>query len=588
MSPSLNRETNRLHSVLRFLHPLSAILFFALIIAVFPQHLFAKTITVPTDFDTIQKAINEAVSGDLILVKARDLPYIEQLILKAGITLEGEETARTIIGGSGSGTVITVGNNTTLRKLTIRGGLTGIAATNVANIVISNNIIVDNDTGINCTNAGVTITQNTIASNTLGGISCADTQSISITNNLITNNGSGITVNNIATATVGNNGFFANSSNGAEGDDPVKGGNPRYVNAAQNDYHFLSGSPYLGLDLLNPTDDLGAYGGSGADLRPLRITGLSITPGVDAFDLSWQPNLAYNITGYRIYFDKTKGAHLNPQQSGLCDSNPCRYTSTALDTTVTAPGAPTLLPARIGDQKLFLNWTSPANPANISNYKIYWGTVSSDYSAPGSPRVLGNQSAHTLLNLINDITYFVAIKAIIRPRFYISVTAIDNASSVNESRFFEERDVFLDTDTEAESPFSNEVQEFPGQVAPFPELPDEGGCFIATAAFGSPLAPHVQILRAFRDRYLLPTAWGRRFVALYYELGPPGAQYIQEHAALKSPVRLLLLPLIGLAYFLLQTTILQKVLVCLVLLAFSLLVIFMLRLRHRQARRAIP
>src|SRR5262249_36600880 len=48
-----------------------------------------------------------------------------------------------------------------------------------------------------------------------------------------------------------------------------------------------------------------------------------------------------------------------------------------------------------------------------------------------------------------------------------------------------------------------------------------GGCFIATAAFGTPMAQEVQILCAFRDQYLLTNWLGQAFIALYYRYSPP-------------------------------------------------------------------
>ncbi|QWV94936.1 hypothetical protein KP004_07090 [Geomonas oryzisoli] len=71
-----------------------------------------------------------------------------------------------------------------------------------------------------------------------------------------------------------------------------------------------------------------------------------------------------------------------------------------------------------------------------------------------------------------------------------------------------------------------------------------GGCFIATAAYGSYLHPKVAELRAFRDRYLMTNAPGRLFVAAYYRLSPPIAEVIARHEWMKSGVRCLLLPLI--------------------------------------------
>jgi uncharacterized repeat protein (TIGR01451 family) len=71
-----------------------------------------------------------------------------------------------------------------------------------------------------------------------------------------------------------------------------------------------------------------------------------------------------------------------------------------------------------------------------------------------------------------------------------------------------------------------------------------GGCFIATAAYGSPLEPHVMALREFRDRYLQRTAAGRAFIRYYYRHSPSIAAVIAQHAWLRSLVRMLLTPLV--------------------------------------------
>ncbi len=72
-------------------------------------------------------------------------------------------------------------------------------------------------------------------------------------------------------------------------------------------------------------------------------------------------------------------------------------------------------------------------------------------------------------------------------------------------------------------------------------------CFIATAAYGSPLHPHVRVLRDFRDKYLMQSQPGRWLVAQYYKYSPFIAKNIAKRRILKVTVRIHLIPLVALS-----------------------------------------
>jgi hypothetical protein len=72
------------------------------------------------------------------------------------------------------------------------------------------------------------------------------------------------------------------------------------------------------------------------------------------------------------------------------------------------------------------------------------------------------------------------------------------------------------------------------------------GCFVATAAYGSPLEAHVAGLRAFRDRHLLTNPAGQLATAIYYALSPPLANAIASDESLRALARKALEPIVAL------------------------------------------
>jgi hypothetical protein len=86
-----------------------------------------------------------------------------------------------------------------------------------------------------------------------------------------------------------------------------------------------------------------------------------------------------------------------------------------------------------------------------------------------------------------------------------------------------------------------------------------GWCFIATAAYGTPMAEEIQILRKFRDEYLLTNPVGKALVEFYYKVSPPIAEFITEHPSLKPIVRVGLVPAVAMSTVAVNTTPVEKV-----------------------------
>jgi len=83
-------------------------------------------------------------------------------------------------------------------------------------------------------------------------------------------------------------------------------------------------------------------------------------------------------------------------------------------------------------------------------------------------------------------------------------------------------------------------------------------CFIATAAYGTPMAEEIGILREFRDEYLLTNPVGKALVEFYYRVSPPIAEFITENPSLKPIVRAGLLPAVAMSTVAVNTTLTEK------------------------------
>jgi hypothetical protein len=105
-------------------------------------------------------------------------------------------------------------------------------------------------------------------------------------------------------------------------------------------------------------------------------------------------------------------------------------------------------------------------------------------------------------------------------------------------------------------------------------------CFIATAVYGED-GDATNILREFRDKYLLTNPVGKALVDLYYRVSPPIAQFLTEHPALQPMVRAMLLPAVALGTIAVNTSPAAQIAILVLLLASVAVAVWATRRRER-------
>ena len=96
--------------------------------------------------------------------------------------------------------------------------------------------------------------------------------------------------------------------------------------------------------------------------------------------------------------------------------------------------------------------------------------------------------------------------------------------------------------------FAESHPEIKTSTPPKPES-DDSGCLIATAAYGTELAPQVQLLREIRDNTLFSTTSGTSFMlgfnTIYYSFAPTVADWERESPIFKETVKTLITPMLS-------------------------------------------
>lgn len=183
-----------------------------------------------------------------------------------------------------------------------------------------------------------------------------------------------------------------------------------------------------------------------------------------------------------------------------------------------APESPTGVYANPGDRSAIVHW-SQSSSTDVKYYKVYYRNEGATEFLLSGNTATNTETSFTVGGLENGVTYEFGVSAVDRVLNEGTIRSVQDDGQ----------------------PVKATPTEIIGLHGLSPE--EEGGCFIATAVYSED-SKEVNILRRFRDKFLLNNSAGKLFVKLYYKFSPPVADFIRDRAVLKKIGRGILAPVV--------------------------------------------
>lgn len=181
-----------------------------------------------------------------------------------------------------------------------------------------------------------------------------------------------------------------------------------------------------------------------------------------------------------------------------------------------------------GDEKVYLSDYAASNyDLSTSDSNVKYDRIALFYQLDvANAQAVKNNSDNVMLSLKSNSPEAPSVLDLGRIRGLQNdhkyCFALANVDQTGNIMYFPDQTI-LGTDTK--------VCATPSEVV---GLLDDKHCFIATATYGSMMAPEVQAFREFRNKYLLSNPVGKSIVKAYYKFGPEASEWISHSEALRA------------------------------------------------------